>query len=135
MNIKLLVHLNILLLKKNSIVLCDINETILKYDGINDRWWRERFNSYYENNKDYDESDLNTLKDWKNFMSESNPKYTDEIGFINMLKEIKDTNSDLHFVTARTNDLVDITEKHFTPLNIDFYDSQIHYVGKGCKGE
>lgn len=124
-----------LTIKKNSIVLCDIDETILKYDGINERWWRERFNSHYENNKDYDEADLNTLKDWKNFICESNPKYTDEIGFINMLKEIKDTNSDLHFVTARTNDLVDITKKHFKDLNIDFYDGQIHYVGKGCKGE
>lgn len=121
-------------IKNNSLILCDIDETVLKYNGINREWWKQRFYYHYDKDKDYDKADINSLNDWKNYIYNTQPTITDNYGFRNFIDKINETNSTLYFITARDKDMEIITEKHFNELNIDFYKEQIHYVGINSKG-
>jgi hypothetical protein len=123
-----------LLIGDNSIVLCDIDETILHYNGINRNWWKERFDYHYENYKNYDMADMKSLEDWKEHIYNTQPSITDNDSFRRMITKVNDTGSELYFVTARDSSMATITEKHFDSLNIDFYKGQIHYVGEMSKG-
>lgn len=119
----------------NTLVLSDIDETILFYDDINQKWWKER-NEYYMNI--YNTHELvssHSLDDWFKYIQENKPKHTDKVGFENMLKRIEETNSSLMFVTARHPKFEEITKEHFNHLDIDSSKYEIHYLAGISKGE
>ena len=49
--------------ERNTLVLCDIDDTVIVFEKLGKKWWRERFDDYYERNGDYEFSETALLKE------------------------------------------------------------------------
>ncbi len=135
MNITNIYTFDKIIIKPNTLIICDIDETILKFDNINEKWWQETFNNYYLKSKNYDYAEAKTLETWTQYIKSNNPKATDYKGLSNLFDKIEQTQSKLIFVTARENNLTNITKNHFDCINISNFDYSIYYIGEIPKGE
>lgn len=116
--------------KKNTLVLCDIDDTLLYFPGCDEKC-HEILKDLFKvnNNLNYD-YELLKLKNMYRLINE--PRHTDYIGFINMIKKI----DKLEFLTARSQSYDEITQRQFKKLNIDNYNFKIHYTNNQIsKGE
>lgn len=121
---------NQLNIKEKTLIILDIDETILMFENINQKWWETTFNKYYKINNDYDLSDELSLKEWEKYINDNIPRHTDEIGF-NNIKNNPDV-IDIIFLTSRNISLKEITNRHFDILNI--YNRHIIYCNNNNKG-
>ena len=131
-------------IESKTLVLSDIDETILFYDGIDQEWWKKKID-YYLNVKKYDSSyassnassnaNIYALDDWFEHIKQNLPNHTDKIGFGKFLENIKNTDSKLIFITARHPDFKQITEDHFNHLGLKSSDYEVHYLGGSSKGQ
>ena len=123
-------------IKEKSLILLDIDETILYYEGITQEWWNNTYNYYKNLLKNYTHNQLKKLcvKEWSYIVSTSNPCYTDEEGFNNLLKQIDETKSKLIFITARQKNHIYITKQNFNFLNIPYYKYDIYHISGISKG-
>jgi hypothetical protein len=55
-------------IKPNSLVVLDIDDTILHFSTIKKGWWTETFNKYYEIFENYDEAKKLAYHDWENLV-------------------------------------------------------------------
>ncbi len=124
-----------IIIKLKTLIICDIDETILKFDNINENWWKETFNNYYLKSKNYDYAEAKTLESWTHYIKTNKPKATDYKGLSNLFDKIAQTESKLIFVTARENNLANITKNHFDCINISNFDYSIYHIGGIPKGE
>lgn len=122
-------------LRANTLVLSDIDETILRFDPIDGTWWRKQFDFHYQANKDYDAADTYAQEKWVEIVSIHKPTHTDSIGFFRLIERIKRTGSSLEFVTARNNELIPYTQKHFKDLDINYMDWVVHHLSGQSKGQ
>ena len=122
-------------LKPNTLVLSDIDETILKFDPIDGTWWRKQFDLHYQINKDYDAADTYAQDKWVEIVSIHKPTHTDSIGFFRLIERIKRSTSSLEFITARDNKLIPYTQKHFEDLNLNYMDWIVHHLSGQSKGQ
>jgi len=118
----------------NSIIFCDIDETILKFSKINRDWWNKRLKYYFKLTNSEELSEENAYNDWLTYVQFNIPKHTDKSGLINMLSEINDKNSKIYFITARYSDIDELTYKHFSYLDLDDLINNIYFVGNISKG-
>jgi len=121
-------------ISQNTLILCDIDDTILKFDNINQIWWKNRFNYYYSLSNNYDDADLQVLNEWIDYIEINNPKFTDKNGFIKLLHKINKTNSEIIFITARESYLEKLTQKHFEYVNLSSFNYKIYHIGDVSKG-
>ncbi len=122
-------------IKKNTLVLCDLDETLWKYD-IPINFWQEQFKNHFSTVNHTEKAESLTLENWTDEVKNKVPQHTDKEGFNNMLDRIAKTNSDLVFVTARTREMEDFTVEHLRHLNLMFSFIPVHYVGTNqSKGE
>jgi hypothetical protein len=127
-------------IKQNTLILCDIDETILFYDGINPSWWSEikKLHQIELNNHttNIDSETDYALDKWHKYIDLIGPKHTDKKGFEDILQRIESNNSTLKFVTARNPYFEAITKKHFKELNIQTDSKyEIHYLAGEPKGD
>lgn len=119
-------------LKHNYLLVLDIDETIIKYDGICKKWWEDKYEYYFEIYKDHDLADQQCVIDWKEHIKTKLPSHTDEIGFLDLLQRAKQLNCEVIMVTARDEQIKEITFEHLQYLNIT--DIDVHFVAGGNKG-
>lgn len=101
----------------NSLVICDIDDTVLKYDFIHKEWW-----------------EYNNLSDWVSKVYTQTPKHTDESGFFEMIDKINNSNSKLIFITARNSNLKNITHLHLESINININNHDVYFSHPYSKG-
>ena len=120
--------------QNNTLVLCDIDDTILHYP--------ECVNKCLEFMKDFihelTEEEFN--KDFNYFCNAyktiNKPTHTDYDGFMNMVRKIKACGGKLLFLTARKKSFHDSTKKHLSQVGISYDDNDIHYTNNTItKGE
>ena len=121
-------------IQRNTLVLCDIDDTVIVFEKLGKTWWRERFDDYYERTHDYDLSDKEVLKEWVHQIQKNEPVQVDEAGFTDFMERINATGSILVFVTARTSDLADLTIAHLKQVGIT-PKTAIHYTNNESKGD
>jgi hypothetical protein len=119
---------------RNSLILSDIDETILRFDQVKQEWWRNNFNSHYVIHQDYAGADSYAFGKWIEVINMTKPSHTDHTGFFRLLERIKKTGSDIQFVTARNSDLAPHTQKHFGNLGLNYMDFQVHHLSSMQKG-
>jgi len=125
-----------IVIESNTLVLSDIDETILFYDKINQKWWKDKIDYYMNKNKcDSSKATIFALDEWFEHIQKNVPRHTDNIGFRNLLENIKQKNSKLIFITARHPDFKQITEEHFNYLGLNPSDYKVHYLGGYPKGQ
>ena len=110
----------------NSLVVLDIDETILKFDGIDMKWWKNKFNKNYIVSRDYKIADKLTYYDWIKIISRSNPELVDN-NFHNFINLITENNCELILLTARSVTLKNITLEHLNQINFSFNEDKIYF--------
>lgn len=105
-------------IRKNSLIMIDIDDTILKYEHLDKQWWKNTFNTHYEISKNYDVSDQYTLNLWKSEIHKSYPLHVDKSGIFDLFERAKYENCKIIFLTARCSTLKEITIKHLNELEI-----------------
>lgn len=121
-----------IIIHKNSLVVLDIDETVMKFQHICEKWWQNRFDHYYDITKDYDASDKLSYNEWTNHITITTPEHMDEKGFVNLLNNCSKMNCEMIYVSARPPDLLAITLQQMSVLNI--VDPVVHLIGDKNKG-
>lgn len=119
-------------LKEKSLVMIDIDDTILKYEHLNKTWWKNTFDKHYNETADYDESDKLTLNMWKSLIHNAEPQYVDKSGIFDLFERAKQLNCKIIFLTARCETLKIITIEHLNKLGI--YIDEIYFTPNIEKG-
>lgn len=119
----------------NSLVLCDIDDTVLAIPKCPKSFYDEGYDYYI--NIGYNETTAKklVLSDWDLYRFLKKPSITDKEGFFHLLARIEKSNSKLCFVTARSDCYHDKTLKDLKKINIDTDKFEIYYTNAGLKGE
>lgn len=133
--IKLIRSFDDIKLKPNTLILSDIDETILKFDQVNQTWWKNNFNSHYLVHNDYAQADEYAFSKWIEVISITKPSHTDHTGFFRLLGRVQRSNSEIEFITARNSELILHTSRHFEDLELNYMDFQVHHLGGFSKGK
>ncbi len=112
---------------ENSLLVFDIDETILSFEDIDEGWWKRTFSKYLAQTNDYDLSDELSLNEWVSHITKVKPKLLDEINFIKLVKKAKELNCEIIMLTARRRFLFDATISHLTHCNIDIDSASIYF--------
>ena len=125
-----------IIIKDNTLVLCDIDETLVRIKNIDKKWWiktKNFFSGFMEKEK---EIEFASFSYWLKYVSSHKAEFTDKEGFLYLLNQIKETNnSKIIFITSRPKNCIPITKKHFYDLNLDYNLYEIHHLNFKPKGE
>lgn len=125
-----------IILKPNSLLVLDIDETTLKFPFggtyIDADWWKHHFDHYYSLNHDFDFADNKAYEKWLEHIHSVQPEFTDKKGLMDLLELANTMNIPVIFLTARPFSLANITITHFESLGI--INKQIYYAGNIDKG-
>jgi hypothetical protein len=103
----------------SSLIVFDIDETLIKFDGIDTRWWKSKFNKYYKQTQNYDLSEYLSHQEWIKIVSLCKPDLVDE-NIHSFVEEAKTKNCHIILLTARTNNLKDLTIQHIKDAGFSF---------------
>jgi hypothetical protein len=134
MNFKRITCFSDIHLSAKCLVICDIDETILKFFDINKEWWKKSFDKYYATSGDYDSACAESLKEWENYIDTYDPVLSNE-DFPIFLGKLKTLEAEVIFITARNGSLLSVTERHFHHLGLSFNEHKIFHIGEIPKGE
>lgn len=115
-------------INSNSLIICDIDETVLTY--------RKNLRYFIELNKQISPNPsiyyFKALEDYEFY--KINEYYDDIIhtdleGFYNMIDKINQLNGNIIFLTARHHSSNDYTRKQLSSINIHHHNYSIYYTG------
>ncbi len=115
------------IIKNNTLVLCDIDDTVLHYPG-----WKSRCLDIikdlqlFQLSKEELKKDLNDFCNMYKHMHK--PEHTDYDGFSAMLQNIQSHQGKLLFITARCKVSHETTKKHLMQAGVYCDDQDIHYT-------
>jgi hypothetical protein len=119
-----------IIINQNTLVVFDIDDTILKFKEIDSNWWDHTFNNYMK--YEYDKSkaiDL-TIYKWAKTINLAIPRMIDSDKFNNMINRIKLSNSHLILLTARKSYMKDMTIRHLAKCNIKIANDEVYHSEK-----
>lgn len=129
---------DIKLTNPNTLVICDIDDTLVYWDKKKEDYYEMVQNDFPEfSQEEIDKEALDFLNIYKTIFP---PKITDPNGFSNLKEKIKLLpSSKMIFLTARTSDLKNdnkFTRKNFETIGLDYNDWEVHYTNNRIsKGE
>jgi hypothetical protein len=97
---------DMIVIEKNSFVVFDIDETLIYFENITPLWWKKTFDKYYALFNDYDKADELALNEWESFIVSIKPKPIDITGLDKLIKQIKQSDSDMIFITEDKGKLI-----------------------------
>jgi len=116
----------------NSLIVFDIDDTLIKFDGIDQKWWINKINKHFKITQNDDFADYLAHKDWCDLVSKINPEIVDE-EIHEFIEFVKQKNCEIILLTARNSIMKDITKKHLETVNLYFDENNIYFNGN--KGE
>ena len=110
--------------KSNTLVVLDIDETILSFNEIDNKWWNDTFSKllpiYKENT--YQQAELI----WTEHVTKIKPQLLDSENFNKFFYQ-NINNCEIIFLTARNENISELTIKHLKDCNFDIHPSRIFY--------
>lgn len=103
----------------NSLVVLDVDETLIRYDGIDYRWWKSKFNRFYKETNNCELAEFLSNEEWIRIISNCNPELVDE-NIHNFIELLRQNNCHIILLTARSNNLRELTENHLNTVNLSF---------------
>ena len=117
---------------ENTLVVLDIDETIMAFPNITKTWWRETYEKYFDSTGDKTTADNLTLNEWREHVQVCKPYLLDEEKFKIFLSQIKSNTSQLVLLTARDPIMTEITHLHLSHCELSISPEQvIHDENKG----
>ena len=107
-----------IIVKHNTLVILDIDETIIFFDEINLDWWNKMKNTY---NDDY------AYNSWVDIITHHKPKLLDKIEFFKLMDRIKQSNSKLILLTARNKKVANLTYQQLIHCEIPIDKQDIYF--------
>jgi hypothetical protein len=117
-------------IKPDSLVLCDIDDTVLTYPLDLTHWFNKTkahliaINDYWDD-EDCWEIALNEFSDYRKV---TKPIHTDDSGFKLMEDKISSTNGQLMFITARSTQYKEKTHQDLKAIGINWNSYPIHFT-------
>jgi hypothetical protein len=116
---------DISIVKNNTLVICDIDETIMHYPDCINKCKEIIKDLYIDSEEEYNKELQSLMNMYKHIHS---PSHTDYVGFINLQNKINETNSKLIYLTARNKVNHDLTKKQLNVIGINCCDDDVHYT-------
>jgi hypothetical protein len=118
-----------ILIKDNSLVFIDIDETLIHFERIhNITWWKNRFNYYHNLTNNNEESNSMVIDEWTQLIITEIPKPINKDRIEKLFNTIKETNSKLILITARDYSLKDLTIRHLDSCDIHVQENDIYFT-------
>ena len=117
-------------IKPNSLILCDIDDTLLRYK-FNLEYFYKKTHDFLISINDYlDETDTKNIaeNEFDDYRLLNEPYHTDKEGWENFTNRLKETNSKLIFITARSKEFTEKTKQQFTQNNVNYDEYDVHYT-------
>jgi hypothetical protein len=132
-------------IKKNTLVVFDIDETIGKFNNnnINKKWWLTYKKKHFLKYGNYIDVNKCGQKEWFKYNANIKFLHTDKQNLVNIIQETRNKYNKVVAVTARYNDHKHLTLKQLYDLDIKFdnihdsnetYESGIFFAGDESKG-
>jgi hypothetical protein len=116
----------------NTLVVLDIDETIMAFPNINKTWWRETHEKHFNSTNDKSEADKLTIEEWREYVEVNKPYLLDEKKLKKFLEEIESKSSQLVLLTARDPVMTESTHLHLSHCELEITPDQvIHNENKG----
>lgn len=115
---------------ENTLVICDIDDTLLRYE-VNWDYYFYKFMQEFNNNE-IAQSHANSA--WYQYTKSNKCFLVDKDGFMNFMNKIQQTDSELIFLTARTDMSHPYTIENFIDIGLDHTKFDIHYSYMKPKG-
>lgn len=112
-------------IKPNTLVVLDIDETIMTFHKVNTDWWNETYNRLLPSYKENTYTQVELI--WTDHVSNNNPILLDKDNFSNFLENIKSKNCELILLTARDKSISSLTVTHLKKCGLDIHKSRIFY--------
>ena len=134
MNVKISGFDEVKVTKEKTLVLCDIDDTVLHYPNWEDSCRPILIEMGNQLSPEEFEKELQSLKNI--FKVVRDPEHTDFNGFVRLLDRLKDKNGKLMFLTARTTEFEKGTRQHLKKIGLNSDEFEIHFTSnKITKGE
>jgi len=118
-------------IKPNTLVLCDIDDTLLHHPAINNAWISLMNSFFYAKYPTQEKANNKMIKFVDKVFQLIPIEHTDRDGFFNMLEK----SHGFAFVTARTSSGKDFTYSNLISLDIDPEKYPVHFCGYEPKGQ
>jgi|LauGreDrversion4_2_1035121.scaffolds.fasta_scaffold179948_1 hypothetical protein len=116
----------------NTLVVLDIDETIMAFPKINKTWWRETREKHFNSSNDKSVADNLTNEEWRKYVEVNKPFLLDEKKLKIFLEEIETKSCQLVLLTARDPIMTEITNLHLSHCELAITPDQvIHDKNKG----
>lgn len=109
-----------------SLVILDIDETVLTFPQMSKTWWREKINYYIKIYGDKLIAEKYALDEWIHIAHTTNPNKLDFENQKHFFERVYKNNCELIFLTARNQNLSEITYKHLEHIGIN-KDHVVHF--------
>lgn len=111
----------------NSLVVFDIDDTIMHFPEMDKTWWKRRFDELFVLHQDYKKTDQYVLREWIHNAYNMDPQHIDEDEFFHLIDKLHANNCKIIFLTARGEQLRDITHEHFRKCNININNNDLYH--------
>jgi len=108
----------------DSLVILDLDETIIHFEGMYDKWWMDNL---------VHSTELEVYRRWVQIISFNMPTMLDNYEFNNLMRRIQRTNSRMVILTARSSKLCEITLQQLVYCNIILPLDDIYFSDKKGK--
>ncbi len=115
-----------IIVEPNTLVILDIDNTIIKFNSMGKTWWKDRI-EYYQRHNDIKTANKLVYDDWKAILDIETPELLDGNSFHDLVKRIELSNSKLMLLTARDISMNDITLNHLKECDIQINPEDVHY--------
>lgn len=110
-----------------SLVVFDIDDTVINFPDYGFKWWAEK-KDFYERSMTIEEADRATLHDWRAAVKAVDPQPIDKEGFLQFYTQAKVAGCDVIFLTARSEELKDITHRHLKHALMECADDHVFFA-------
>ena len=108
----------------DSLVIMDLDETLIQFDGMYDKWWGDNLRHATE---------LEVYRRWIQLISFTMPSMLDQYEFDKLVRRIERSHSRLVILTARSAKLCEITLQQLVYCNIILPLDDIYFSDKKGK--
>jgi predicted secreted acid phosphatase len=117
-------------IEKNSLILCDIDDTVLRYDLSLDDFYLKIKKTLKDSNGWICNEDIKSLalEDFADYRDSNIPFHTEKEGFERFERKIMETDSKLYFITSRSEKFKKITEEQLESIGIDSTKYPIYFT-------
>ena len=122
-------------ISQNSLVLCDIDDTLLVFPKCPEAFYNEAYDYYTNIGYNAHLTKKFIYNDWELNRYFKKPSITDKEGFFHLLERIEKTNSTLCFLTARSGFYHQKTINDLEKVNINGNKFKIYYTNGSVKGD